>query len=148
MSDDITANPPVSPGVPEHHGFLDKTFGEVIQNNPQAQDIIKNAMHIDQQKLQEMLHATGSNELMNMSIRDMFTNGIMQQAASSQTIQVTPEQIQQLNEAMQNNQGQVSSEQLQEITGINVTQGQSALSVEAPVQNPPSFFQKLKGLFG
>lgn len=146
MSDDPKLTSLAQQTPPDHHGFLDKTFGEIIQNNKQAQNIIMNTMHIDQQRFQEMLQSTGNNELMSMTIRDMFKNGIMQQAASSQTVQITPGQMQQLNETMQNNGGQVSQEQFQQITGIEVSGGQTAQQFSSQTQKS-TLFQKVKNWF-
>jgi hypothetical protein len=154
MADEVPSAPQPVPTNPEHHGILDKTFGEIIQNNQQAQGIIMKAMNISPQKLQEMLQATGDNQMMNMTIRDMFKSGIMQQAASGkvppqmmqgQAVQVTPEQMQQIMNTVPN--GQMTPEQFQQITGQSVQQGQMAQGVQIQPQKQ-SFLQKLKGLFG
>lgn len=152
MVDDIT--PPSAPQTP-HHGILDKTLGEILHNNAQAQDMVMKAMRISPGQLQEMLQSAGNNQLMNMTIRDMFKNGIIQQAASGhfsdqtiqqgQAVKVTPEQMQLLTNAMQNGQ-QVTPEQFQQITGQDVQDGQMTQAVEVQPQKQ-SFLDKVKGFF-
>lgn len=139
MSEDIPAQ------QPPPHGILDKTFGEVIQNNPQAQNIVMKAMNINAQQLQEMIAKTSQNQLMHMTIRDMFKNGVMQQAASAQgqSLKVTPEQMQQIMNMTQNGE-QVTPEQLEQITGQTVNEGQMTQSIEVQPQKT-SLIQKLKG---
>ena len=131
----------------EPHGILDKTFGEVIQNNPQAQTIVMKAMNINAQQLQEMIAKTSQNQLMHMTIRDMFKNGVMQQAASAQgqSLKVTPEQMQHIMTMTQNGE-QLTPEQLEQITGQTVKEGQMTQSIEVQPQKT-SLFQKLKGVF-
>lgn len=131
----------------EPHGILDKTFGEVIQNNPQAQNIVMKAMNINAQQLQEMIAKTSQNQLMHMTIRDMFKNGVMQQAASAQgqSLKVTPEQMQHIMTMTQNGE-QVTPEQLEQITGQTVKEGQMTQSIEVQPQKT-SLVQKLKGFF-
>lgn len=64
-------------------GILDKTLGEIIKNNSQAQTIVMKSMKINAQQLQEMLMTTKDNQLMNMTVRDMFKNGVILQAINS-----------------------------------------------------------------
>lgn len=123
--------------------ILDQTLGEVLQNNPQAQGIVMNAMNITPQQLQEMLGSTGNNPYMNMKISDMFKNGVFQQAmqmnpgmgqgmpmgqgipmmATGQAVQITKEQYQQLMQAMQNGQpiplNQLPIQQIPGMQGMN-----------------------------
>lgn len=158
MTDQTNPAPPVPQDLP-HKGILDKTLGEIIQNNQQAQGMIMKAMHISPEKLQEMLKATGSHEMMNMTIRDMFSNGIIQQAATGkvpvqtsqgQTVQVTPEQMQQLMQAAPNGEP-ITPEQFQQITGQAMPLGQMQAEVSTASGQPQneSFLHKLKkGLFG
>lgn len=149
MTDEINSTPQTQQSTP-HQGILNKTLGDILQNNPQAQNIVMKAMQISPQQLQEMLSKTGNNQLMNMSIGDMFKNGIMQQAASGQipvqqgqVVQVTPEQLQQIIKTSPD--GQISPEKLQQITGQSTPLGPN---VEARQPQKQSFLQKLKGLWG
>lgn len=152
MPDEIN-QPPVPQVDPQQHGILDKTLGEILQGNPQAQNLVMKAMHIDAAQLQKMVQSTGDNQLMNMKIRDMFSSGIMQQAASGkitpqmmqgQAVQVTPEQMQQILNTMPN--GQMTPEQFQQITGQSLPAGQ-AVQVAQTVPQKQSLLDKLKGFF-
>ena len=120
MDDSAHNNPeqtrPVSPTQKAPQGILDKTMAEILQQNPQAQGLIKKAMHLSDEQFQKMLTTTQQNDLMHMTVRELFKNGIVQQAVQQQQgqqiqtteqIQVTPEQMQQLQN------GTMSSEDLQ-----------------------------------
>lgn len=77
----------------QNNGILDKTLGEVLHSNPQAQSMVMNAMHISPEKLQEMLQMTDDNPMMQTKIGDLFKNGTIQQAVSQQNInQAMPQQ--------------------------------------------------------
>jgi hypothetical protein len=118
------AMPPLSElHQPQHAKILDQTLGELLQSNPQAQGVVMNAMHISPDQLQQMLSQTGNNAMMQMKIGDLFKNGIVQKAMV-QSGQATPEQLQQVNEI------------------ANAQQG-----TPQPSQKT-SLLQKVKGLFG
>jgi hypothetical protein len=133
--------------------ILNKTLGDLLQNNNHAQGIVMQAMQISPQQLQQMLNLTGNNKLMNMTIGDLFKNGIVQQATAinpnDSVVNGTPIQI-------TNGQStQLSPQQLQQIMGIfkngQVPKGASQ-EYMVPYTFPtvaakPSFFQKLKNLF-
>lgn len=74
------------------NGILGKTLGEVLQNNDHAQGMIMKAMQITPQQFQEMFQKTGSNQLMNMTIGDLFKNGVVQQA-TGQPQPLSPDQV-------------------------------------------------------
>lgn len=123
--------------------ILNQTLGELLQNNNEAQGVVMKAMQISPQQLQQFLNMTGNNQLMNMTIRDLFKNGVIQQA-TGQAIQVSPEQFQQtLNSLPQQN------------TQIRLPKGvEQPLTPEDKVpytltqaSGKPSFLQKLKNLF-
>lgn len=115
----------------QSNGILDQTLGDVLQNNPRAQQMIMQSMGISQEKFQEMLGSAKQNNMMDMKIGDLFNNGIVQQAVmqqndSGQQMQVTPEQLQQLQN------GTLSPEEL-----LQVQQ----------VPQKISFFDKVKSWF-
>jgi hypothetical protein len=107
---------PPQPNQPQH-GILDKTLGEVLQSNPQAQQLVMKSMGVTQDKFQEMLGSAQQNNLMHMKIRDLFKNGIVQQAVQQQGKgQLTQKQLQQLQN------GTMTPEQLQSLQqGANAT---------------------------
>ena len=74
-------------------GFLDQTFGEVLQTNPQAQQLIMQSMGLTPEKFQEMLNSAKDNNMMHMKIRDLLNNDQVQQAVMQQ--QGSSEQLQQ-----------------------------------------------------
>jgi hypothetical protein len=135
-------------------GILNKTLGEVLQNNSQAQGMIMQSMQITPEKFQELLKATGNNQIMNMTIGDLFKNGVVQQAVSqngnpdvnqaeqgvmvgsSQLQQISPEQFQQIVGVLQNGQP------IQQGSG-QIVQGQMSANAESK----PSFFQRIKNFF-
>jgi hypothetical protein len=117
-----------------HPSILNQTLGQLLENNTHAQGMITQAMKISPQQLQEMLKTTGNNQLMNMTIGDLFKNGIVQQA-TGQAQQVSPEQFQQIIQATG------SSQPAQGMPAINAA---PVGETTAPKQ---SFLQKLKGLF-
>lgn len=117
---------PVQPPE-QHHGILHKTLGEVIQSNPHAQDMIMKAMKISPEQFQEMLTKTENNQLMNMTIGDLFKNGVVSQA-TGQKQPLSPEQVDAL---MKGEQASFPDQQV--VTPIPVPQ--------------QSLIQKLKGFF-
>lgn len=105
-----------------HKGILDQTFGEILQSNPQAQQLIMRTMGLDQQKFQEMLGAAEGNPIMNQKIGDLFKSGFFRQAQSMQ--QVSPEQFQQM---MQQTNGQPGGATMQPVVVIPMqVNGQTA----------------------
>lgn len=89
-------------------GILGKTLGEVLQNNDHAQGMIMKAMQITPQQFQEMFQKTGNNQLMNMTIGDLFKNGVVSQA-TGQPQPLSPDQVDTLMQgeqvAMPNQEG-------------------------------------------
>jgi hypothetical protein len=166
MSDEVTTNPDPSSVPPQPtQGILNKTLGDILQSNPQAQNLVMKSMGISQQQLQQMLSQAGGNPMMNMPIADLFKNGIVQQAAQAKGMQqVSPEQFQQMLSQMntQNPQNLPNMPQNPTFQMPQNMQG-GAMPIMIPVgmaQVPvngtaipgvqvtkPSFFQKLKGLF-
>ena len=65
--------------------ILNKTLGEILQNNTHAQGMVMQAMRISPQQLQQLLGLTGNNQLMNMTIGDLFKKGVVQQATAVST---------------------------------------------------------------
>ena len=65
-------------------GILDRTLSEVLETNPQAQQMIMRSMHLTPEKFQEMLATAQKDNLMHMKIRDLFNQGIVQQAVSQE----------------------------------------------------------------
>jgi hypothetical protein len=112
---------------PEHHGILHKTLGEVIKSNPHAQDMIMKAMKISPEQMQEMVQKTENNQLMNMTIGDLFKNGIVSQA----TGQPQPLSSEQVDALMKGEQTSIPNQEI-----INQT--------PAPQQ---SLMQKVKSFF-
>ena len=88
---------------PEQKGILGMTLGQLLQNNQHAQGMVMKAMQITPQQFQQMLQATGNNQLMNQSIGELFKNGVVQQAMSMHAVKLTPEQSQQIAQAIQQN---------------------------------------------
>jgi hypothetical protein len=80
--------------------ILDQTLGDILQTNPQAQQMITKSMGISQEKFQEMLSSAQQNNLMQMKVSDLFKNGIVQQAQGvvmqGQPEQLNPSQVQQV----------------------------------------------------
>lgn len=114
-------------------GILHKTLGEIVRNNPQAQQMIMQSMQITPQQFQELLQQTGNNQLMNMTISDLFKNGIMQQSMQMQ--HVSPEQMQQMLGM------QVPIEEAE------IIPAEEKVSYSLPKQPKQSFFQKIKQFF-
>lgn len=128
--------PVPTPQQTPHHGILEQTLGEILESNPHAQNMIKKSMGISDEKFQEMLTSAQQNNLMHMTVRDLFSNGIVQQAVNQQQqftkqqqVQVTPEQMQQLQE------GKLSVEDVQ------------SLSQQTTPQQSSSFLDKVKEFF-
>lgn len=98
-----------------HQNILNQTLGQLLQNNQQAQGTVMQAMQISPQQLQQFLSMTGSNQLMNMTIGDLFKNGTMTQAVG-QAMQVNPQQLQQLLSSLspQPVQGQIAAQPIQQ----------------------------------
>jgi hypothetical protein len=110
-----------------HHGILHKTLGEVIQSNSHAQDMIMKAMKISPEQFQEMLQKSEGNQLMNMTIGDLFKNGVVSQA----TGQPQPLSSEQVDKLMQGEQ-------------VTVQNPEALTQTPAPQQ---SLIDKVKGFF-
>lgn len=130
MTEEIQTSSPV-----QHHGILNQTLGDILHSNKQAQNLIMHAMGITPEKFQEMLTSTEKNPMMQQTIGELFKNGTMQKAAQ-QSGQVPPQQMQQIVNTLQTQQSQ--GEILQT----------PAQTVQTNPQTKPSFFQKIKKLFG
>jgi hypothetical protein len=109
---------PVTGGPKQN--ILEQSLGDILQNNPQAQKMIMQSMGISQEKFQQMLTSVQQNNMMHMKIGDLFKSGIVNQAVQQnsgkqpqngealimssgpmqfvqkQQMQVTPEQLQQM----------------------------------------------------
>ncbi len=118
--------------------ILNKTLGEILQNNNQAQGVVMQAMQIGPHQLQELLKMTGNNKLMNMTIGELFKNGVVQKA-TGQSAQVFPQQFQQIVGALQNGQPTPPS------TVEQVIQVEQNASQDS--SGRLSFLQKIKNLF-
>lgn len=138
-------------------GILDKSLGELLKNNNQAQGMIMQAMQITPAQFAELVKMTGNNEIMNMSIGDLFKKGVVQQAQTTQGQgfkQIDPSQIQAVVNMMQSAQNKAGNN-----GNAVVDSGQQIIEGNAvPVENVNnaslgsgknlSFWQKLKSLFG
>lgn len=82
----------VNPTAPQKQGIMDQTLGEILNTNPQAQNIIMQTMHLTPEKFQEMVQTAETNPMMNMKISDLLKNGVVQQAIENQG-QVSPDQL-------------------------------------------------------
>jgi len=137
-----------------HTNILNQSLEDILTNNPQAQQMIMKSMGISEEKFQQMLGSAGQNNMMNMKIGDLFKEGIVQQAIQQypsagsgqssnanglvsamvseliqlgQQVQVTPEQMQQLQN------GALSPQQL--------------LQQSQPTQQKTSFLDKVRNWF-
>lgn len=123
---------------PEHHGILDQTLDEILHTNPQAQSIVMKGMHLTPEQFQQMLQKADSNQLMHTKVRDLFSNGTINQA------------VQQYKGAQANPIPVVPDDQI-EITAEQAAQLQQQAQNSMPAQPAPqnqSLTQKIKGLFG
>lgn len=125
---------PVNLG-PQHQGIMDQTLGEVLNGNPQAQSIVMQSMHLSPEKFQQLLKMTNNNALMNTKIRDLFSSGVVQQSLQQQG------QNAQVVSQGDPNQIQLTPEQMAQM------QNGTPVAVQ-PIQQQPSFRQKLKGWLG
>ncbi len=99
-------------------GILDKTLGEIIKNNSQAQTIVMKSMKINAEQLQQMLRTTKDNQLMNMTVRDMFKNGVILQAISSTRSLKSSEQTQPSGQTPNQTAPQQKQSMLQKLKGL------------------------------
>jgi hypothetical protein len=106
-----------------HPSILNQTLGQLLQQNNQAQGVVTQAMQISPQQLQQLLGLTGNNQLMNMTIGDLFKNGFVRQASA------------------------VSTQQMQQIVGNVTSQNPQQVLQAITLPQKQSFFQKLKNLF-
>ncbi len=134
-----------------HKGILSKTLGEILQENKEAQGVVMHGMQINPQQLQEMLQAAGDNQMMHMTIGDLFKNGVMQQAMI-QSKQVSPKQMQQILGMV--NGEQASGQPVQQNQSEQIFQEAQVVPKEEKVHytlpkqpQKQSFFQKLKKFF-
>lgn len=138
MSDQLTTPAQETPSLPpQHHGILNQTLEEILQNNKNAQNLIIRSMGITPEKFQEMLKSTTNNPMMQQTIGELFKNGTMQQAAQQG--------------------GHVSSAQVEQIVqSLNAQQPEIIQSQPNPSSQPAqtttqteraSFMQKIKNLF-
>jgi len=143
--------------------ILNQTLGDILRNNPQAQNMVMQALRISPEQLQQMLAVTGNDPRMNMSIGDLFKTGVVQQAqdlskgvtaagidmqgapaqgvpvigqvpiVSGQAVPVSKEQFQQILGMMQNGQ----------VQGIPQISGQMVQMGQLPVQQGSSGVEML-----
>ena len=119
------SEPNVQPKTP----ILKQTLGEILQNNAQAQGMIMQSMRITPEQFQQLLQHAGNNQMMHMTIGDLFKSGIMQQA-----IQMKPGQ-------------KLTSEQMQSIQKLTGQPSPEIISAQPIQEQKLSFMQKLKNLF-
>lgn len=114
--------------------ILNKTLGELLRGNDQARNLIMKSMNISLDDLNDMVNRAGDNQLMNMTIGELFKNGMFQKAQN----------LTQLTES-----GQI----LQTDPAMQPAQGPSSLTgtIDAPRISTPdhnarseSIFQKIK----
>jgi hypothetical protein len=74
-----------------HPNILNMTLGELLNHNATAQNMIMQSMGINQSQFQQFLNSAGNNQMLNMTVSDLFKNGTIAQA-----MQVKPEQLQQI----------------------------------------------------
>ncbi|MGH7203628.1 MAG: hypothetical protein ACREHC_04260 [Candidatus Levyibacteriota bacterium] len=63
--------------------MLDQTLGEVLQSNPQAQQMVIRSMGITPEKFEEMRGMAQGSNMMQMTLRELIEKGVVQ--PSSQT---------------------------------------------------------------
>lgn len=77
-------------------GILDKTLGEILHFDKEAQNKIMQGMHISSEEYQQMLGKTEGNPIANMTIRELFKSGFilqsLKQFGSSSQQQTSPQQ--------------------------------------------------------
>lgn len=127
---------PLNVGAQQHQGILDQTLGEVLKSNPQAQNMVMQAMHIGPDQFQKLLGMTGNNDLMNTKIRDLFSSGVVQQALAQQG-QGQPAMVQNMPVSPD------GSNQVVTIKPEDVPGGPQLIKEE----KKPSFMDKLKHMF-
>jgi hypothetical protein len=143
---------PLPPNQPMQHqpAILNQTLGQLLQSNPQAQNLVMQSMGINPQQFEQMLQMSGNNQMMNQTIGDLFKNGTMQQA-----MQVNPQQIQQM---LTNPNGQMMPMQAVAMGKIDPQTGQMIPLDSSDMQRlqqvpgftvpqKPSLMQKIKSLF-
>jgi hypothetical protein len=155
MQDESQNQQTPAQSAPLSHGnVLGMTLGELLNNNPAAQNMVMQSMNINQNQFSQMLTQAGSNPMMNMTIGDLFKNGAMGQA-----VQADPNQMRQFLSGASG--GQQMPAQILAAGFVNPQTGQAMPFTNAgsggapqfmqglqamPVQKP-SFFQKLKNFF-
>lgn len=130
--------------------ILNQTLGELLKSNNQAQGMVMKAMQISPQQLQELLNTASSsapgseaNNLMNMSVGDLFKNGIVQQAAGN-VKQVSPEQFAQIVNSLPIMQkSTLNSQSVPQSIPQNIPQGEIITS-QVVTQKKLSFWQRLQ----
>jgi hypothetical protein len=85
------------PDTQPHTGILEMTLGQILNTNPTAQNLIMEAMNINQDQFRQLLESANNNQMMNMTIRDLFQNGSIAKAiATTQTPATKPILIQKI----------------------------------------------------
>lgn len=118
-------------------GILNTTLGDLVRTNEQARNLILHSMQITPQQLNEMLSKAEGNEMMNMTVGELFKNGSFQKAQDMTLVQNVAQPlagtaVDYTNPALELTQ---TSAVAAEPSGVN-TQGGNI-----------SFFQKMKNLF-
>jgi len=134
--------------------ILDQTLGEILQNNPQAQQMITNSMGISQENFQKMVGSAKQNNLMQMKISDLFKNGIVQQAVQQYPVgQVTQQDTNKMSMVVSGPMQFVGKQQVQ-LTPVQMNQLQnSSLNTQkiiqqaAPTTQKASFIDKIRNWF-
>lgn len=75
-------------------GMLDQTLGQVLQNNPQAQQTIIQAMGITAEQFEQMRGQAQGSQMMDMTIRELIENGTVQQAVAGESEATQPQILQ------------------------------------------------------
>jgi hypothetical protein len=155
MTDDITSPQTVPPANTKHNIF-DQTLGDILISNPNAQQMIMKSMGISQEKFQSMLSSAQQNNLMHMKIGDLFKNGIVQQAVqqypaeggkvSQMNAEQIPLAVSDPVQIIQQQQVQVTPEQMQQLQN-GILFPQQLLQQAQPIQQKTSILEKVKSLF-
>jgi hypothetical protein len=89
-----TKNPRVDTQMPKpHHKILGQTLGSLLKENTGARETVIKAMRITPEQFEEMLTSAETNPLMQMTIGELFKNGIVQKAVGEKNVPLSPEQI-------------------------------------------------------
>lgn len=77
-----TSPPAQQNAQPAKQGILNQTLGQILQNNPQARNMVKTSMRINDEQLEQMINQANGNPFMNMPVSELFKSGFVQQATA------------------------------------------------------------------